>query len=92
MISTNRSNQEFKLFVDVGEAPVMEGPPVDMPVIEMPETFWQKAVRFVKGIFGLNSSKPTTPSVIMEGGGDGVIMQGGGGGGGGQVVPVPGKP
>jgi hypothetical protein len=58
----------------------------------MPETFWQKVVRFVKGIFGLNSSKPTMPSVIMEGGGDGIIMQGGGGGGGGQVVPVPGKP
>lgn len=87
--------QEFKLSVDVTDAPIMEGPPVDMPVVDMPETFWQKVVRFVKGIIGLDSSKPTTPPVITEGNGNGVIMQGGGGGGGGGggvVVPVPGKP
>jgi hypothetical protein len=54
----------------------------------MPETFWQKVVRFVKGIFGLDSAKPTAEPVMMEGQGFG----GGGGGGGGAVVPVPGKP
>ncbi len=86
-------HQEFKLSVDVADAPIMEGPPVDLPVVDMPETFWQKVVRFVKGIFGLDSAKPSTPPVTMEGNGNGVIMQGGGGGGGGgAVVPVPGKP
>jgi hypothetical protein len=79
--------QEFKLSVDVADAPVMEitpgadgGMPTDMPA--QPETFWQKVVRFVKGIFGLDSSAPTQPtdSAPVDGGG-------GGGGGGGPVGP-----
>jgi hypothetical protein len=80
--------EEFKLSVEVADVPVMEIPPEQMPTVEMPETFWQKVVRFVKGIFGLDSAKPAAEPVIMEGQGFG----GGGGGGGGAVVPVPGKP
>jgi len=80
--------EEFKLSVEVADAPVMEIPPEQMPTVEMPETFWQKVVRFVKGIFGLDSAKPAAEPVIMEG----QSFGGGGGGGGGAVVPVPGKP
>lgn len=80
--------QEFKLSVDVQEAPVMEVPTGEAPPIDMPETFWQKVVRFVKGIFGLDSAKPASEPVSPEGQNFG----GGGGGGGGGVVPVPGKP
>jgi hypothetical protein len=37
---------------ETGESPVM---PVDMPV---EETFWQKALRFLKGLVGLDSGVP----------------------------------
>ena len=78
---------EFKLSVDVAEAlemsvtPGMEGGP-GMEPVAAPETFWQKVVRFVKGIFGLDSAQPTpTETTPMEPPLDG------GGGGGGEAVP-----
>ncbi len=78
---------EFKLNVDIAEAEAMETPPgMDpnggmMPPAQ-PETFWQKVVRFFKGLFGLDSAEPTPTEVNPE-----VPMPGGGGGGGGEVYP-----
>ena len=37
------------------------GAPVDVPVVEVPETFWGKLLRFFKGLFGLGSGKDQTP-------------------------------
>ncbi len=57
--------------IDVLEAPVMEPGPgtVDgeVPVSEetQPETFWQKFMRFIRGLFGLDSAQPT-PEVPSE--------------------------
>lgn len=54
---------EKVLTLDVMEAPVMEPPPEGeggmvepMPMPE-PETFWQKVMRFVRGLLGLDSSQ-----------------------------------
>jgi hypothetical protein len=81
---------EFKLSVNIDPAPEISTTPgadgstgPDQPV--QPETFWQKVVRFVKGIFGLNSGQPTPTNTVPEinpnnGGGGG----GGSGGGGGK--------
>jgi hypothetical protein len=33
--------------------------PLSPPVEEQPETFWQKVLRFFKGLFGLDSGQPT---------------------------------
>jgi hypothetical protein len=75
---------DFKLSVNVDEAPVMEsdpstlGPNGGLPTDQQPETFWDKVVRFVKGIFGLDSGQPTpTETAPVDPG-----MNGGGGGGG----------
>jgi hypothetical protein len=47
--------------------PEMEGmPPIDMGVQPGNETFWQKVVRFFKGLFGLDSA-PAQMEPIMEG-------------------------
>ena len=54
------------LLVEVMDMPTPEPFPTDgypqnggmTPVVE--ETFWQKVVRFVKGLFGLGSDKPST--------------------------------
>jgi hypothetical protein len=45
-----------------GGQPGMEGVPVDMPAVE--ETFWQTALRFLKGLVGLDSAipQPAAPS------------------------------
>ena len=52
------------LMVEIQEMPVFE-PPVDggeggepLPV-DQPETFWQKLLRLLKGLVGLDSAKPT---------------------------------
>lgn len=81
---------EYKLTVDVSE-PAIEEFPADgdmgMPVVEQPETFWQKVARFFKGLFGLDSGKSEPEASFPVEGMDG--MKGGGGGGGGGPVPVP---
>jgi hypothetical protein len=84
---------DFKLSVNVDEAPVMEpdpstlGPNGGLPTDQQPETFWDKVVRFVKGIFGLDSGQPTpTETAPVDPG-----MNGGGGGGGGGGVSPGGK-
>jgi hypothetical protein len=72
------------LSVDVMDAPPpeeyfpgMEGePPVDMGGQPVNETFWQKIVRFFRGLFGLDSAPPQTEpmeSPIMEGPMDGPL-------------------
>jgi hypothetical protein len=90
---------EQTLTLDVQEsAPMPEGPvlgpdgqpvgpgpegPVDMPVVE--ETFWQKALRFLKGLVGLDSSvpQPTQPGMPGEMPPDGMPPDG---------VPMPAPP
>jgi hypothetical protein len=55
---------EQSMTIDVLEMPVMETP---MPgtegggevIVEQPETFWQKILRFLRGLFGLGSEKET---------------------------------
>lgn len=54
---------EQTLTVEVQETPVMEtggpGMPGEMPPdLQQPETFWQKVLRFVKGLIGLDSAPP----------------------------------
>jgi hypothetical protein len=49
--------------VEVGEAPVIEPPPGEIPGNDFPppssgeETFWQKALRFARGLIGLDSGQ-----------------------------------
>ncbi len=55
---------EQVLSVQVEPAPVFEeipGEGIDNPVIEQPETLTQKIIRFIKGLFGLGSGKPSSP-------------------------------
>ena len=55
---------EQSLTIDVLEMPVMETPIPGTEgggevIIEQPETFWQKILRFLRGLFGLGSEKET---------------------------------
>ena len=60
-----------KFFVDVGPAVDMSGPGLDGMgggggggggfVEPQPESTWQKVVRFIKGLFGLDSGAPVVP-------------------------------
>jgi len=62
------------LHVDATEAPPMEDPgfepgtegaaPIEIPMTD--ETTWQKVLRFLKGMIGLDSSVPQTAPVIPE--------------------------
>ncbi|NTW42864.1 MAG: hypothetical protein HGB14_00180, partial [Anaerolineaceae bacterium] len=52
------------LSVQVEPMPVFEeipGEGIDIPVVEQPETLTQKIIRFLKGLFGLGSGKPSSP-------------------------------
>ena len=52
------------LSIQVEPMPVFEeipGEGIDNPVIEQPETLTQKIIRFLKGLFGLGSGKPSSP-------------------------------
>jgi hypothetical protein len=59
---------------EVMDAPPMEeyfpgmegGPPVDMGMQPVNETFWQKIVRFFRGLFGLDSAPPQTEPIMEE--------------------------
>ncbi len=53
--------------IDMPAPEIIEDPGISNPIDQMPtdETFWQKVVRFFKGLFGLDSS-PTKPD-MMEG-------------------------
>jgi len=66
--------------VDPGDG----GGPIEPPPPE-PETFWQKVLRFIRGLFGLDSGEPTDGGVAPDDGGlspdDGGGRPGGGGGG-----------
>jgi hypothetical protein len=55
-------------------ADVLEAPPTPLPgeggdVVppSQPQTFWQKAWRFVLGLLGLNSGEPTLPGAVPPG-------------------------
>jgi hypothetical protein len=48
-------------------------PPIDMGVQPAPETFWQKVLRFFRGLFGLDSAPPQTEP-FMEGPMEGPIV------------------
>jgi hypothetical protein len=54
-------HKQFEL--EVGEAPVLEPPPGEIPGTDVPpptsgeETFWQKALRFARGLIGLDSGR-----------------------------------
>jgi hypothetical protein len=67
------------LSVEVMDAPPMEEfpgegmPPIDMGVQPAPETFWQKVLRFFRGLFGLDSAPPQTEP-FMEGPMEGPIV------------------
>ncbi len=88
--------EEFKLSVDVADAPVIDTPVDAGPIMPVQETFGQKILRIIKGLFGLDSSRtnPETVPLTSEGidGGGKPLGGGGGGGGGGEVIPVPAKP
>jgi hypothetical protein len=68
---------------DGGEFPNGEG---GFPVVPEPvqETFWQKVLRFFKGLFGLDSSAPVqaTPEGVLPSEGEIITIPSGGGGGG----------
>jgi hypothetical protein len=73
--------------IDPGEGP-FEPPPV-----EQTETFWQKVMRFVRGLLGLGSETPTTDPGVFPGDG-GIPLPDDGGprpqdGGGVEVTAVP---
>lgn len=59
----NHTQSILKEFlIEVGEAPIFEPPPGEIPPDVGPEppvseTTWQKVIRFVKGIFGLDSGQ-----------------------------------
>lgn len=64
------------LTLEAMEAPVFEPPPEGIPgeggipvdpTIGQPETTWQKVVRFLKGLFGLDSGQPQQDPGIMPG-------------------------
>jgi hypothetical protein len=44
-------------FTDGLEGQNGSGLPTDVPVVEVPETFWSKVLRFFKGLFGLGSGE-----------------------------------
>jgi hypothetical protein len=80
-----------KLSVQVQEA-MIEPMPSDgsgqMPVepVSAPETLWDKVVRFVKGLIGLDSGTPTPETPVMGTPMPGELMPVPGG----KVIPVPG--
>jgi hypothetical protein len=85
--------------VEVMEAPIIEpggedgGPIEPPPPVVQPETFWQKVLRFVRGLLGLGSEQPSTgPDVLPSDGGpfpDEGGPRPGGDGGGVEVTAVP---
>jgi hypothetical protein len=72
------------LTVEVMDAPPIVEPTPDpnnpngIPPVDQPETFWDKVVRFLKGLLGLDSGKPQP------------VLSPGGGGGNPQPVPTAG--
>jgi hypothetical protein len=68
-----------------------DGGPVEPPVTP-PESLWDKLMRLIRGLLGLDSGKPTDGGTVVPGDGDGKPIDGGNGGGGGiapTAVPVP---
>ena len=66
------------LTLEAMEAPVFEPPPEGIPgeggmpvdggpIMGQPETTWQKVVRFLKGLFGLDSGQPQQEPGMMPG-------------------------
>ena len=74
--------------IDPGDGGEGGGGEVPPPVVE-PETFWDKVVRFLKGLFGLDSGVPVDDGGVGIPTDGGVFPDGGGGGGGIEVTAVP---
>ena len=73
---------------DGGDGGNGDGGGVIEPPVTTPETFWQKVLRFIRGLLGLDSSQPGGGTDVPV---DGKPIDGGtngGGGGGGGPVPT----
>ena len=63
---------EQTMLIDVQDAPVFETPVPGTEggggevIVEQPETFWQKIVRFFRGLFGLGSARETPTPIPGE--------------------------
>jgi hypothetical protein len=64
------------------------GVPIEPPVT-VPETLWDKLMRFIRGLLGLDSGQPGDGGTVVPGDGKPIDGGDGGGGGGGDIAPTP---